>query len=158
MTRISFSSAQRTLALVWSIGFLLNFTLVVIVANGDNFKSTETVAWSWFLPAIVPTLSLVLGSYFRNAFKPVESKQVERFALRLTVILSSFYLLVLGMSFINAVLTPWFHPERSTQQLLQMSQHLLQISAIYLSPLQGIVAIALGHFVVSAKEKDGDSH
>jgi len=94
-------------------------------------------AWGWFLPTLMPTLSLIVAIFVtdvgsrRNA-----TATVDRFFFRMAFWLSTLYLVVVVMSLLGTTLF-------SRNPLSD-----LKTSNLWLGPLQGLASAAVGAFFV----------
>jgi hypothetical protein len=96
-------------------------------------------AWAWFMPIVVPTLSVILSAIAYGATAPVADQTVEARAYRLTWWMSAFYLLVV---LATLLLQPLSNPR---------PLEFMGTANLWLGPLQGLVGIALGAFFTSRK-------
>ncbi|MGH8078327.1 MAG: hypothetical protein ACREPE_13510, partial [Lysobacter sp.] len=110
-----------------------------------HYEPRSEDAWAWFLPTVMPTLSLivaVLAADYR--VEPTADEKpmatVDRRMLRLAVGLSSIYLLLVALSIL-------IQPFLSTTAPLV----LMQRSNLWLGPMQGLVAATLGVFFQSRR-------
>lgn len=134
---ISISVSKRRLAILWFTGGLLLFLLLAVLSFGSRFGDRTEDAWSWFLPTILPTLSLMIGVLVIDATSSESSDgRVGRFIFRLTYGLSLFYLVVVAMTFLTKMFV-------ATPLLDLMTR-----SNLWLGPLQGLTTAALGAFFV----------
>ena len=139
--RPQLSASQRRLALVWFIGGGVAFVLVIVMSLSGGFGGQTPRVWSWFLPTIVPTLSLIIGTLVHDSARtPPEGTTVDGTLLHLSLGLSGFYLLlVLGALLVRTPVT-----NLSPLEVMQMS-------SLWLIPLQGLVGGCLAAFFVSRK-------
>jgi hypothetical protein len=94
-------------------------------------------AWSWFLPTVFPTLSLMTAVFVSDVTdKNMTSRVVDRFLYLLTISLSFLYLISVSMVFILSPLTN------------AGSIELMKLSNFGLGPLQGIVIACMGIFFI----------
>src|SRR5262245_42193110 len=136
--RISSKVCRKRLAILWIIGGLLLFFVLILQSVFGRFGDKMEEAWSWFLPTLMPTLSLILGVLTFDATSGGGSgKTVDRFFYRLAFWLSAVYLLVVAM-------TLFLQPFTQTPLL-----ELMDRSNLWLGPLQGLVAAVLVIFFVS---------
>lgn len=132
---ISLKTARKRLALVWFLGAapLFLFVLVLSLTSAD----LGAQAWAWYLPAVVPNLSLILGVWVTDV-RTGESpdRQIDPFMFRLTASLSGFYLAMIAVLFL-------LHPfsEQGLAAWLTASQP-------WLTALQGLASLAMGAFYV----------
>lgn len=135
---ISSNEAQRRLATIWfSFGGGL-FALVVAQSLTDRYGEKTEEVWQWFLPTLLPNLSLMLGSFVTGiqSGSKATSKSVPLFFYRIAFALSAFYLVVVLSTMVVIVGT------------LADPVLALKKSSLWLSPLQALVAIAIGAFFV----------
>jgi len=91
----SMSTSRKTLALVWFVGAGISFlALYLITTFGESERVTSL--WDWYLPAVTPNLSLIVGVMFNDIkYKSGRSDQVDSFYYRVALWLSVVYLLML---------------------------------------------------------------
>ncbi len=149
--RISMSLCKKWLAGVWFSFAAILFLLMVVTTMVGAYQGIAEGVWSWFLPSVMPTLSLmiaVLVSDNQNSEK--NSQTADRFLFKLSLALSAFYLLLLILVIVLQPLTNTFDdaPLKGFQK-----------SNLWLGPLQGLVAAALGAFFINKdveKDTSGD--
>ena len=96
------------------------------------FGDDVSAAWEWFLPNIVPTLGLVgAASYQRR--RTGQDAPASRHLFLITVAASVVYLLLLTAAELSVLFTT--DPVKT-----------LRTSSLWLAPLQGLCASALGVF------------
>lgn len=132
--------SQRRLAILWfSISGFLVLLLIVQTIMGHYESPSE--AWSWLLPNILPTLSLMIGVLVANAVgEPASPKIGNRTLFWISFGLSSFYLLAILLMILLqpfASLTPL--------QLMKQGQQL------WIAPIQGLVTASLSAFFFKSK-------
>lgn len=134
---------KRQLARIWFAGGGVLFFILVLQTLFNRYGDDALKVWGWLLPNVLPTLSLILGQLVLDAMQSSGTdKRMDRFLFRLTEVLSCAYLLSLVLIF-------------ALQPFLTMSPLVvMQQSSVYLGPLQGLVAGAMGAFFVKAA-KDG---
>jgi hypothetical protein len=141
--KILMANAKKRLAILWFVAFILIFILLLMQTIRGVYQDHTTEAWSWFLPTIIPTLSLMIAVFVSDALGISQDvKYVDRFFYRLTFFLSLFYLLIIGATIIAQVFSekwPW---------------ELLQQSSLWLGPIQGLVA---GSLVIFFRQKESQS-
>lgn len=143
MKTVSLLSAQKLISLPWFGGFVVNFILFLMHTRYQVYKGVEKEAWSWFLPTMIPSISIILGTIIYDVVKkPANKTRVDKFSLWLTFGFSLLYLVVLLITIASAA----NFAGTGTQPLA-----FLQSSSIYLNPLQGLVGLTLGAFYVSRK-------
>ena len=135
--RVSVSFGQRRLAGIWVIGAAMISVLLIVQTMGGKYGTQYAKAWAWFLPTILPTLSIILGSVAHEARKEQTDTTASRIAFQLALGMSLFYL-VLVLS------TLLLQPFSSFSPL-----ELMTVSHFWLGPVQGLVDIMLGVFFAS---------
>ncbi len=132
-------NARRKIALVWYGGGGLLFLFVLMQTFFGRYGDQPEKAWTWLLPTIMPTLSLITGVLI--AKKPSENpgQLPDPFLFRLAMILSVFYLLVV---FLTLLLQPL--SDLSIYELMTKSN-------LWLAPMQGLVTASLGVFFTQKK-------
>jgi len=130
---------KRRLATVWfALGGVI-FLLLVIQTVMGYYGQRATDAWGWFLPNVMPTLSLIVGVLVLDQMGGgVKTRTADAFLYRLALGLSCAYLLLILLS----ILVQPFAPLPPLE--------LMQQSNLWLGPLQGLVAGALGAFFIKA--------
>lgn len=137
--RISVAQCQRRLLAVWGGTSLLAAVMVLVQTSPKGaYHSSANDVWEWFLPAVVPTVSLIVGTVVAGARGPANKATVEVFYYRLALWASLAYLaLVLGL-----LLTFAQSPKPVAE--LKATSHLV-------TGLYSLVGIALGTFFVAKK-------
>jgi hypothetical protein len=135
---MSTKRARKILAVVWFAGSGPLFLLLVLQSLLGRFSPSERdEVWSLFLPAVVPTLTLMIGVLVSDALGKSQSHEVVgRFIFSLTLSLSIIYLVIIGL--------PLFLAPFSDEAPIA----LLRASQLWVLPLQGLVSAALGAFFV----------
>ena len=133
---IAMSAAKRRLSVVWFTGAALLSILMIGQTILGHYEDAED-AWSWLLPGIVPTLSLIVGVLVVDALgKGAADRRVDRFMFRVALGLSLFYLLLVAAPVLM-------------QPFAQLPPgELLKLSNLWLAPAQGLVSAALAAFFV----------
>ncbi len=131
---------KRNLAVLWFTGSGFIFFILLFQTFFQRYGKTVSEAWGWFLPTIMPTLSLIVGVLVMDASgKGTKIQTVDRFFFRLSFSLSFVYLLVV-------TLTILIQPFSKLSPLELMKQ-----SNLWLGPLQGLVTASLGVFFIRGK-------
>jgi hypothetical protein len=132
------TQCKRRLAALWFGGAGILFVILLIKTLGGRYGDRVDEAWEWWLPTIMPTLSLIVGVLVMDAAgKTVRGQTVAPFLYRLTLGLSVVYLLAVAA------------PMLARPVLREMSVYtLMGLSHLWLSPFQGLVCACLGAFFV----------
>lgn len=97
---ISKSMAQRRLLILWVISGLLLFIIMIARTVGGLYGSKVNDAWSWFLPTILPTLSLMVTvATTQQTMNQKSSKMLYQMAFAL----SFFYQLLVLFAILNPI-------------------------------------------------------
>src|SRR5258705_5915095 len=98
--KVPIAQCKYRLATVWLAWFILLLLLLILQTAFGRYGSTTgdvkaSEAFGWFLPTVVPTLSLVIGVLVSDARDDSkEVKLVDQRMYRLSMLLSVCYLLV----------------------------------------------------------------
>ncbi|HQT00874.1 MAG: hypothetical protein B7Y26_10055 [Hydrogenophilales bacterium 16-64-46] len=135
MTTLTMHLARKRLAVVWFAGaFVCFFVLLVISFFAENVDPTSL--WDWFLPAVVPNLSLIIGVLVYAHRQTQSDTPIDPFLYRLALSLSLLYLALLVLPLLFFPLTGKPLPE------------LLNISRLWLAAVQGLATGVMGAFFV----------
>jgi hypothetical protein len=138
--RIDLFAGQRKLVLIWLIGSCPSIILLLIRSFGPNAEDIDKV-WSWLLPSIMPTLSLVVGTYAATAVTQLrEDRTVDLLFFRVAAALSLVYLLIV-------TLTVCIYPLSSSPATTVLAR-----IGLILGPVQGLVSACLGVFFISNRQ------
>jgi cytochrome bd-type quinol oxidase subunit 2 len=140
---MSLDRARSSLLVIWMWGGGTVFLLLMVQSILGRYGDKLQAVWSWFIPSIVPTISLMVGvlGVTALAVDHNEPKVVKAFFFRVSRAFSVFYLCVL---FFTIVLQPF-------GQLPAVD--LYTISNYWLGPLQGLVVAALSVLFVSKERQ-----
>ncbi len=136
---ISLRTCKRTLSILWFTGGMALFVLIALQSMRGLFGAKVEEAWAWFLPNLMPTLTLIIGVLVFDASASRPDRRIDRTFYHLTLALSAIYLLLVA-------LIPLLQPFQAAP-LDQMHR-----SSLWLGPLQGLVAAALGAFFVKGAQ------
>jgi hypothetical protein len=129
--------AKKRLALIWLAGAGVLFAIMFVQTLLGKYGQNTEAAWSWLLPTILPTASLVVGVLVTEAVgvarRPVE---VNPFVYRLAAGLSIVYL--------SAVLLTLLAIPFSDYSPIDV----MRKANLGLGPFQGLVTAAMGAFFV----------
>jgi hypothetical protein len=136
------STAQIRLAVLWLLSAALIFVLFLWETVTGKVGTDWQKAWAWFLPTVVPTLSLIVGGVvFASRDPATASNTVDRSLFWLAYLLSAFYLIVvIGTLLLMHIALGG----TKTDPLVYLSS-----SSVWLIPIQGVVGLALGAFFTS---------
>ena len=143
---IAFRTAQKRIALLWYIGVGLLFIILIIQSSLGRYGESLEQVWGWFLPAVMPTVSLITAVLVTELSGPTNSRLSDKFLYRLALISSGIYV---GILHLAVFITPVMEGEKTAIEILQASQ-------LWLAPVQGIVAAVLGAYFVRQKEEPTD--
>lgn len=143
--RITMKAARQRLALLWLGGAGL-CVLVLIAMSIRALEGRQVQVWGWFLPTVLPTLTLILSTFavtVRDRLPKVLSNRarVDSFVFRLAFGISAFYLALVFFAIVGWQLTAYEDPVDA-----------FVLSNLWLGPLQGIAASTIGWFFLSAAE------
>ena len=139
---------KKWLAGVWfslaAILFLIMVTTTTVGAYQD--QDIAEGVWSWFLPSVMPTISLMIAVLVAdNQGNVTQPRTADRFLFFLSLGLSAFYLLLL-------VLVIFLQPVTNT--FVDAPLEGFKKSNLWLGPLQGLVAAALGAFFINREKNE----
>jgi len=149
---ISLEIARYRLARLWFIGAGIIFLLLIAQSFGDIYQGRLDEVWNWALPAVVPTLSLILSVLGANAIEQAEGSSADNQMLRrsyysIAYWLSVFYLLLV----LATILLQQFAVYYSSRENFS-AVDFLKLSQLWLSPVQGLAISAMGILFFSKKQ------
>lgn len=134
--KINFFKAKRSLTWLWFLygGFL--FTIFFIQNLTGRYDEIAKQAWEWFLPNILPVLSLIFTTQFVSSTIN-KNQKVEKFLYLICLILS--------FSYLSAILLIIFSYSSIKGNIIEFykSYNIVLIS------LQSLVTASLGLFFVN---------
>ncbi len=139
--RLPITQCQRRLALIWILGSGLLFLLLIAQSLLQIYGGQNAKVWGWFLPTVLPTLTLIVSAVAYSAKQGATTDTVDIFAYRLSQALSAFYLLMVAI-------VPLGKPFTGAPPI-----DLMTTSSLWLAPLQGLVGIAMGIFFGSRQSE-----
>jgi len=155
---ISLSAARQRLAIIWFPACALIFLILIAQSVGGAYGDKAQTAWGWALPNFMPSLALMMSAYAADALKPPDADEasVRRAFLTLASALSVFYLLLVILSIL---LQPIFGGTGPDGDPTSARLELLDLSNLWLAPLQALVVGALGvlFFVKDDKAKEQEA-
>ena len=136
------AACQWRLAYVWFSGAGAILAILVAQTVYGTYGGQVQKVWSWFMAAVLPTLTLMIGSLAYEArVEPAGAgATVDRRMYRLSQGLSILYLFLV----FAAVIARAFPIAVSPVEFMEQSN-------LWLLPTQGFVSGALGAFFVSRK-------
>jgi hypothetical protein len=129
-------SAMWRLATIWFAGAGLVFVVLVVQSLLDYYEPRTDDAWGWFLPTVMPTLSLIVATLvadYRGGPPPTHAVEGRLFWLGGG--LSLFYL---GLVMLTILIQPFLSQTPPLE--------LMQRSNLWLGPLQALTVAVLGYF------------
>lgn len=129
------TAQRRALASLWLIWGGCLFLIFIVQTMGENFEPAPSAAWEWFLPNIMPTITMVAGVAAWGD-KAGKSTPAPSWNYYYAFGASAFYLLLLTLTLL---LQPFF-----TSDVLGFYRQM----NLGLGPLQGVAATFLGVFFV----------
>lgn len=137
---IAMLQARKRLALVWFAGAGASFFVLLLISLFAQVDTTKL--WDWYLPAITPNLSLIVGVLVHDLRKKGDAEEnVDSFLYGLAFWLSALYVALLCLPLLVFPFTGISLPEQ------------LDTSRLWLSPLQALATAALGAFYVRREGK-----
>ncbi len=144
---VSLDVVRERLAWVWLVGAGSILTLLVVQSLLHVYGDLTQEAWGWFLPTMMPTLGMIITVLTYTALDPISSGSVVRRAfIQIAVSLSVIYLVLV-------LLTIVIQPFAALNAADRVG--LMRTSNLWLGPVQGLVASALGVLFVSKQKQDG---
>lgn len=138
---LSMTQCKKRLGILW-FSFSVVLFFVVFGQTVFGFYGEKVgEAWGWFLPTILPTLSLILGVLLVDrGGKAIQRKTVDPFPFWLSFSVSGVYLLVVALTIVAQVFLEF-----------EAGLTLMKQSHIWLGPLQGLTSASIGAFFVKKK-------
>lgn len=138
---VSWDKSKKKLATLWFIGTSVIFFILLAQSILGRYGANIDQVWGWFLPTIMPTLSMITGVLVMDVYKKSNREQtVESFFFKLSFTLSLIYL-------VTVLLTILLQPFSAYSAV-----DLMKISNLWLAPFQGLVSASLGVFFVNKKD------
>ncbi len=140
---IRLETARWRLAVIWFPGCGLLFLILVAQSIGGAYGDQLQRAWGWALPNFLPTLALMVSVFAADALNPLSetASYVRKNFCYLAIGLSIFYILVI---LISLVTQPLAGEINDAPDLITARLELLEMSNMWLAPLQGLVVASLG--------------
>jgi hypothetical protein len=147
---IPLEKVRWQLGTIWFSGTGLLFILLIVQSLAGVYEDHVQAVWGWLLPNVAPTLSLMIGVFAAAAVKEhVESDtmRVRRPFARLTIGVSIFHLLAVAATFVAQPFVGTISGAGANPMAL------FETSNLWLGPLQGLVAAAIGALFFSRSDK-----
>jgi hypothetical protein len=140
---ISLDSARWKLAKLWFPSCGLIFAALIAQSIGGAYSDQVQRAWGWALPNFLPTLALMVSVFAADALRPTTGKAtyVRKNFYRMAWWLSAFYIFTI---LISIFVQPFISGLQNTTDLVTARLELLEMSNMWLAPLQGLVVASLG--------------
>lgn len=138
--KISTKVCKKRLTVLWFVCGIGGFIVLALQSLLGRYDDKVTDAWSWFLPSIAPTLSLIIGVLVLDIISGKDvDKEVDKLFFWLAFVLSLIYLSLVAATLL---LQPF-----TGVPLLD----LMKLSNLWLVPLQGLTTAVLGAFFVKGE-------
>jgi hypothetical protein len=137
---LSMARCKIILGVIWMAFFLGLFTLLLLQVDGSKYGGDAGTVWSWFLPMILPTVTLIVGVFLLD----VQNNSIQEAKVNFIV----FFLAVSG-SIIYLIFLSWIflgEPFSSKNVFSAMKDYGMPISV-----LQGLVNSLIGVFFMNKK-------
>ena len=139
--KVTVASCKKRLVKLWLIGSAIIFCIILFQTFLGHYADKMKEAWSWFLPTVLPTLSLMIGVLVADALSAESTeKKIDAFIFRLSFYISIFY-------FVIILLTILIQPIVTIAAIEFLKQ-----SNLWLAPIQGLVTASLGAFFVKTEK------
>ncbi len=142
--RLPVRTCQHRLLIVW--GAMTAVALVVVLlqtASGGVYAARAGDVFDWFLPTVVPTLSLMVGTVVADARAADTAATVDAFTYRLVFWVSIVYLVLVILALLMNAQSP--DPIGALRALGKI------VSGLYT-----VVGISLGAFFVTRKPSESE--
>jgi len=150
MPRMPLEVSRSSLSQVWFVGSVCPFCILVLQSILGKYSDNLQQAWAWFIPTVVPTLSLMVAVLGSAALGEDDPRTVRSDFYTLARRLSIGYLVILTAT----ILLEPFSPLEGIK--------LLTASNYWLAPMQGLVVGAIGVLFTTAKSigkaDEGNEH
>lgn len=148
---MTMQTARRRLALLWLIAAGV-LTLLLVALSFRGLEGHLAPVWGWFLPTVLPILTLILATFGLTVRGELPAtlraeRVIDVFLYRLAAGLSAFYL-----GLVLVAIAGW---QLSTEE---DPVPVLNTANLWLGPLQGLAASAVGWFFLSdgTSKAEGD--
>src|SRR4051812_20786969 len=90
---VKVADVQRHLVWLWGGGFLTALLVMFVLTVAGTFSSSVQEAWAWFLPTLLPTVSVALSAAVLQG-QQSDRRVVPRFLSQLAKAVSAAYVAV----------------------------------------------------------------
>ena len=143
---ITLDLARHRLAIVWLGGTSIIIVILVLQSLLGKYSDNVQEAWGWLLPTVMPTLGLIITVLGYTALEPRLSKAVVRRGFfTVSFSLSVLYIVLVSLTLL---IQPFVGADG------EKAVQLMRMSNLWLGPIQGLVAAALGVLFVSNRSSD----
>jgi hypothetical protein len=149
---VTMQVARRKLAVAWFVAAALMLLIMVGRSLFNGFGNRVIDAWGWFLPTLMPTLTLIMATFALDlGVGPVPAqftgkRRVDTFFVKIAMAFSVFYLVLVLITLLIPADTL---AGSGTNPIAAM-----ELSNLWLGPIQGLTAGAIGWFFLSARDSD----
>jgi hypothetical protein len=142
--RVTLEDARSRLSVVWFAGSGAVFFLLMVQSLFGKYGADTQQVWAWYIPCVVPTLSLMVSVLGAGALGSGERRYLRHQFFSLTWWLSLSYILVLFLTV-------------SAASLRDPAVDVLVLSSAWLGPLQGVFVAAIGYIFISKHALDTEA-
>ena len=139
--KVPLKFVRTNLAKVWFAGAGFNFAILFLMTLMNRFGDTVRDVYAWFLPTLVPTLSLIITVLGAAALEGDDRRNVDVFFYQLAWWLSLTYVGCLAATIL-------LQPFSSLRPI-----DLYSVANFGLGPLQGLVVASIGYIFVSKQDE-----
>jgi len=142
---VPLSQARKQLSTIWFVGSGLIFLVIVAQSIGTVYQGQLSELWGWFLPTLLPTLSLivsVLGATAIDTQAPATSKKVV--LVRSDFHSITFWLTWMYLGLLLATILAQPAARFSFADENAKAIDVLKVSSLWLTPVQILVVAAMG--------------
>jgi hypothetical protein len=130
---------RKRIAAMWFSIAGLCFVIMVAQSLLGAYRNTALQAWGWFLANTMPTSSIVVSHLVSDAKERSHAgapgHMIDAFYYKLSMILSSFYLVLILVTLLGWRLTAYQDP-----------YDVMALSSVWIGPVQGVVASTITIF------------
>lgn len=140
--KVPIDQCKKSLAGLWGGASVVFFLLTLYETQVGPLSFQQQQAWGWMFQNLLPTLSLIVGVLGADATKPDSgTRTVDRFFFRIALGTSAFYLVTMMLTFVLSAVS-YFNEVGGNNAWDPIEA--MRNSTVYLGPLQGLTAAALG--------------